>query len=263
MLKKYALLFIIPISLIITSSCSNLTKEQTKYAGEWTFCYMHDFNKPPFWSNPQKNKFKLNEDGTWSFGESSGTWGGGESFPGAVMVEIDLHFGEWKVSSQYSHQITGVEGKIVTIDGIKCLRISLLYTYEGWGTVEDPTNGVSAVSDKQYSESVEYYFTKNSSDGKKVIQFFEEEQLKSTLEDVTEDLENLSGDDYLSWEYFVDNYVPKEKEAEIKKSLEYANKKGLATPKHKKLYKLLKGDLTIDQLKIEETKVEDSTLITE
>lgn len=250
MMKKWMLLIALPITILGITACSSITEEQKKYTGEWTYCGDQDYQRYPFWPDASKNKFIFNEDGTWKFGQSTGKWGGEKENGTIIQNELDLNITEWKIFSNYSDQITGVEAKIISIKGVKCLKISLLYTYQGFGTMDHSTEGVQVV-DKEYSDFVEYYFAKSASDAKKITDFLTEEEFAMQVEDFNERLSEMEGDEAYRWKERLVEVSDKKKLIE---AYEFYESKGKINKKQKKFLQLLRGDLNIDTLEAQEMR---------
>jgi uncharacterized protein (TIGR02145 family) len=254
-MRKTLLSFIVPIATFLLASCSSITDEQEKHIGIWTFCYTTNIGSEAFWSAPDKDKFELNKNGTWNYGKSSGRWGGqienGEELP---TNEINLNIHDWNINAHFANQITGVEGRIISVEGVECLKISLIFSYQDLGLMDHSTQGAILVN-KQYSSSVSYYFAKSASDGEKVDDFFSEKIHKLIVDEWNIKLMGMEKGKASDWSEIISGLSHSEKES-LKGAFDFYDKKGKLNSVQEKFLQLLKGNLTIESLSEEETKKE-------
>jgi hypothetical protein len=236
----YSICSILMFSVLIIS-CSRISDDAKKFAGEWKFCLTNDNEQDPFWEKDKVLTFSLKENGEWVLGmdKGKGKWGKKAKNIGEVC---DLDFGKWEVSSPHANQIENLTASIIEVEGIKVLDFKVDFSYTGWGTFDHSTEGVTLTPNKNYNADVHYYFVKTLDENLKVIKHFEEEPIKKEFEKLTEILEvnrmediSLDGYSLMSTQRQADT-TTKNKYIDI---LNYGIKAGKASEKHHKLLDLI------------------------
>jgi hypothetical protein len=155
--------------LIITScvlfGCSRLGEIEKPYVGEWKFFSKEDDFPEPMLSYVETNNVHLEEDGSWTLGNSHGKWGGdGDDLTWGWWKQeyknLDLKFTDYEVEiSNHANQFDAVNGAICIVDGIEVLRVSVNYTYDRNNFYQNRYGEIDSYSSQSIA-SVTYLFVR-------------------------------------------------------------------------------------------------------
>ncbi len=177
------------VFLILTflfQSCKSLNENDNKFIGEWYFSYTNDQREITFLNKKVDDVFKLNKNGTWEFGESNGKWGNSEKKiqPNEkVNFPYSLGFKKTSISTTTNDKLTMTNAEILDLDGTQSLSLSISYKYIGEGII-NTENGAKYTPNKEYNETVVYYFIKDKGATGKVEEYFKSEEYKKTLKKI-------------------------------------------------------------------------------
>lgn len=174
--------------MFLFQSCKSLNENDKKFTGEWYFSYTNDKGEKTFLNKKDNDLFKLKENGTWEFGESNGKWGNSNKKiqPNEkINFPYSLGFKKSKISTVgYSNiKISLIDATIEDLDGIQALVLTLYYSYRDGGII-NTVNGAQYTPNKEYNESVSYYFIKDKGAIGKVEEYFKSKDYKETLKKI-------------------------------------------------------------------------------
>jgi hypothetical protein len=171
--------------LCVLVGCSRLAKEESQFIGEWKFFRKEaDFDEAML-AYVEASDFVLQENGSWSIGNSKGKWGtNGEEVKWSVLNDgmsaeeeyksLDLHFTDYEIEiSNHANQFNRVEGSICVFDDVQVLKISVAYEYDQNNFYQTKYGKVDSYTTKAHS-SVSYYFIRKDrfdEDYKKMVAY--------------------------------------------------------------------------------------------